>query len=135
MKKLFYLFLIFTSVLFAQREEALNVTTINADNNTYNLDQKMSINMEDSDIKNVLMLIGELTGLNIVISPAVKDTITASLIDVSVKSALDAILKPNGYSYFVQENIIEKGWTERQTVNFVLYSYFQTSMTLKAVNK
>jgi len=106
MKKLFYWFLIFTSVLFAQREEALNVTTINADNNTYNLDQKMSINMEDSDIKNVLMLIGELTGLNIVISPAVKDTITASLIDVSVKSALDAILKPNGYSYFVQENII-----------------------------
>ena len=106
MKKLFYWFLIFTSVLFAQREEVLNVTTINADNNTYNLDQKMSINMEDSDIKNVLMLIGELTGLNIVISPAVKDTITASLIDVSVKSALDAILKPNGYSYFVQENII-----------------------------
>ena len=106
MKKLFYWFLIFTSVLFAQKEEALNVTTINADNNTYNLDQKMSINMEDSDIKNVLMLIGELTGLNIVISPAVKDTITASLIDVSVKSALDAILKPNGYSYFVQENII-----------------------------
>ena len=106
MKKLLYWFLIFISVLFAQREEALNVTTINADNNTYNLDQKMSINMEDSDIKNVLMLIGELTGLNIVISPAVKDTITASLIDVSVKSALDAILKPNGYSYFVQENII-----------------------------
>ena len=32
-------------------------------------------------------------------------------------------------------NIIEKGWTERQTINFVLYSYFQTSMTLKAVNK
>ena len=32
-------------------------------------------------------------------------------------------------------NVIEKGWTERQTVNFVLYSYFQTSMTLKAVNK
>ncbi|MFL3015845.1 MAG: hypothetical protein ACJZ2B_08575 [Candidatus Neomarinimicrobiota bacterium] len=32
-------------------------------------------------------------------------------------------------------NIIEKGWTERQTVKFVLYSYFQTSMTLKAVDK
>ena len=89
-----------------QRADLLDITTINADNNTYNLDQKMSINMEDSDIKNVLMLIGDLTGLNIVISPAVKDTITASLIDVSVKSALDAILKPNGYSYFVQENII-----------------------------
>ena len=62
--------------------------------------------MKDSDIKNVLMLIGELTGLNIVISPAVKDTITATLENVSVKAALDAILKPNGYNYFVQENII-----------------------------
>ena len=89
-----------------QEKSSMDVTTINTDNDTYNLDQKMSINMEDSDIKNVLMLIGDLTGLNIVISPAVKDTITASLIDVSVKSALDAILKPNGYSYFVQENII-----------------------------
>ena len=98
--------ILFLSSIMGQRVEPLNVTTINADNNTYNLDQKMSINMEDSDIKNVLMLIGDLTGLNIVISPAVKDTITASLIDVSVKSALDAILKPNGYSYFVQENII-----------------------------
>ena len=28
-------------------------------------------------------------------------------------------------------NIIEKGWTERQTVSFVLYTYFQTSMNLK----
>ncbi len=62
--------------------------------------------MKDSDIKNILMLIGELTGLNIVISPAVKDTITATLENVSVKAALDAILKPNGYNYFVQENII-----------------------------
>ena len=72
----------------------------------YDLNQKMSINMKDSDIKNVLMLIGELTGLNIVISPSVKDTITASLENVSVKAALDAILKPNGYSYFTQENIV-----------------------------
>ncbi len=72
----------------------------------YDLSQKMSINMQESDIKNVLMLIGELTGLNIVVSPSVRDTITANLENVSVKAALDVILKPNGYSYFTQENII-----------------------------
>ena len=76
------------------------------DGEIYDLSQKMSINMKDSDIKNVLMLIGELTGLNIVVSPAVRDTITANLENVSVKAALDVILKPNGYSYFTQENII-----------------------------
>ena len=89
---------------------------LNKSGEKYDLNEKMSINMKDSDIKNVLMLIGELTGLNIVISPAVKDTITATLENVSVKAALDAILKPNGYSYFVQENIIIVKTSENQMV-------------------
>ncbi len=93
-----------TSSLFGQKNS--NYNPLNKNDEEYNLNEKMSINMKDSDIKNILMLIGELTGLNIVISPAVKDTITANLENVSVKAALDAILKPNGYNYFVQENII-----------------------------
>ena len=71
----------------------------------YKLMYKMSINLKNSDISNVLTMIGELTGLNIVISPNIEDTITANLEDVTVKAALDAILKPNNYSYFVQDNI------------------------------
>ena len=98
-------------------QSTLNVTSITEKSDANNsLDQNMSINMENSDIKNVLMLIGELTGLNIVISPAVKDTITASLIDVTVKAALDAILKPNGYSYFLQENIVVVKGSDTQMV-------------------
>ena len=92
------------SILFGQQFS--NVSLLDKDGAQYDLSQKMSINMQDSDIKNVLMLIGELTGLNIVVSPSVKDTITANLENVSVKAALDVILKPNGYSYFTQENII-----------------------------
>ena len=79
---------------------------LDKEGNQYDLNQKMSINMQDSDIKNVLMLIGELTGLNMVVSPAVRDTITANLENVSIKAALDLILNPNGYSYFTQENIV-----------------------------
>tara|TARA_Y100001935_G_scaffold237024_1_gene222186 strand:+ start:19361 stop:20689 length:1329 start_codon:yes stop_codon:yes gene_type:complete len=78
----------------------------------YDLSQKMSINMQESSLRNVLMLIAELTGLNIVVTPEVKDTITANLENVSVKAALDVILIPNGYNYITQENIIivkEKG--------------------------
>jgi len=72
----------------------------------YRLQDKMSINLQNSDIRNVLTMIGELTGLNIVISPNIEDTISANLENVTVKAALDAILKPNNYSYFVQGNII-----------------------------
>ena len=112
-------YLLTSSILvsFSFSQSALNVTSITEKSDANNsLDQNMSINMENSDIKNVLMLIGELTGLNIVISPAVKDTITASLIDVTVKAALDAILKPNGYSYFLQENIVVVKGSDTQMV-------------------
>ena len=82
------------------------VPTIDKYGQEYDLSQKMSINMQDSSIKNVLMLIGELTGLNIVVTPEVTDTITANLENVSVKAALDVILIPNGYNYVTQENVI-----------------------------
>lgn len=115
MNKYLLILTFLSSLSFSQ--STLNVTSITEKSDANNsLDQNMSINMENSDIKNVLMLIGELTGLNIVISPAVKDTITASLIDVTVKAALDAILKPNGYSYFLQENIVVVKGSDTQMV-------------------
>ena len=100
---LFHIFLLL-SITFGQ--QLPSSPFLDKDGKQYDLSQKMSINMKDSDIKNVLMLIGELTRLNIVVSPAVKDTITANLENVSVKAALDVILRPNGYSYFTHENII-----------------------------
>ena len=100
---LFHIFLLL-SITFGQ--QLPSSPFLDKDGEQYDLSQKMSINMKDSDIKNVLMLIGELTRLNIVVSPAVKDTITANLENVSVKAALDVILRPNGYSYFTHENII-----------------------------
>ena len=97
-------FYFFLAVAWGNQLDQFN--PLDRDGNRFDLSQKMSINMQDSDIKNVLMLIGELAGLNIVVSPTVKDTISANLEIVSVKAALDVILKPHGYSYFAQENII-----------------------------
>ena len=31
-------------------------------------------------------------------------------------------------------NIIEKGGTDRQTISFIIYTYFQTALTLRTVN-
>ena len=38
-----------------------SIGLLDKDGQSYDLSQKMSINMQDSDIKSVLMLIGELT--------------------------------------------------------------------------
>ena len=51
------------SISFGQEYSVTSL--LDKDGEVYDLTQKMSINMQDSDIKNVLMLIGELTDLNI----------------------------------------------------------------------
>ncbi len=99
---LFYLIILSVGLSSGPQEHI----TLDKDGKDYDLSQKMSINMKESSIRNVLMLIGELAGLNIVVTPEVKDTITANLENVSVKAALDVILTPNGYNYITQENII-----------------------------
>ena len=114
-RKLFNVLLLSFSANFYS-QNSVNYVPMTPQADTRFLDQEMSINMKDSDIKNVLMLIGDLTGLNIVISPAVKDTITANLEGVTVRTALDAILQPNGYSYFVRENIIIVKTTQTEMV-------------------
>ena len=55
------------------------ITQSDQESERYKLMDKMSINLKESDIRNVLTMIGELTGLNIVISPNIEDTITANL--------------------------------------------------------
>ena len=100
--------MLFNSFLFCQWNDPAysRISESEQESERYKLMDKMSINLKESDIRNVLTMIGELTGLNIVISPNIEDTITANLENVTVKAALDAILKPNNYSYFVQDNII-----------------------------
>ena len=111
----FFLLLVICVSLPAQRNSD-PTAPFNITGSKYDLNQTMSIYLKKSDIKDVLMMIGELTGLNIVISPNIADTISADLEDVSVRAALDAILKPNGYSYFVQENVIIVKTTEIQMI-------------------
>tara|TARA_Y100000768_G_scaffold52150_2_gene34272 strand:- start:138 stop:1451 length:1314 start_codon:yes stop_codon:yes gene_type:complete len=107
-KLIIVIFLIMQTVVISQWSDPAysKIDPSNQESERYKLMDKMSINLKESDIRNVLTMIGELTGLNIVISPNIEDTITANLENVTVKAALDAILKPNNYSYFVQDNII-----------------------------
>lgn len=60
-------------------------------------DDKLQINVKDSDIREVLELLSQQGGLNILASKSVTGTVTASLTDVSLETALAAILKSTGY--------------------------------------
>jgi type IV pilus assembly protein PilQ len=67
---------------------------------------RMSLELEDVPLLDVLHMIAQQNNLNLVISGEVTGTISVRLDDVEVGAALDAILTANGYNYQLRDNVI-----------------------------
>ncbi len=66
----------------------------------------ISLDFQQADISNVLRLIAEVSGFNIVIGDGVKSKVTMKLVSVPWDQALDMILKMNGLGKIKQGNIL-----------------------------
>ena len=71
--------------------------------------EPISLDLKDADIKDVFRTISQFTGLNIVIDPDVKGTVTVQLENVPWDQALDLILRTNGCGYVIEGNILRVG--------------------------
>jgi len=60
-------------------------------------DSSLNINVQDTDIRQVIDLISRQGGLNILASKSVQGRVSASLVNVSLDTALDAILRSTGF--------------------------------------
>jgi type IV pilus assembly protein PilQ len=70
------------------------------------LQRKISLDVRDMDIMNVLRLISEETGENIITSDDVKGRVTMRLRNVPADQALDTMLRTKGFDRVRQNNII-----------------------------
>lgn len=68
--------------------------------------KKISLDFQDADIIPIFRLIGDISGYNMVVNPAVKGNITLKLINVPWDQALDIILRTFSLSKIVDGNII-----------------------------
>jgi type IV pilus assembly protein PilQ len=68
--------------------------------------RRISLDFQQADISNVLRLIAEVSGFNIVIGEGVKSKVTMKLVSVPWDQALDMILKMNGLGKIRQSNIL-----------------------------
>jgi type IV pilus assembly protein PilQ len=75
--------------------------------------EPISLDLKDADIKDVFRTISQLTGLNIVIDPEVRGTVTVQLEDVPWDQALDLILKQNSLGYVLENNIMRIATTSK----------------------
>lgn len=67
---------------------------------------RITLNVEEGDIQQVLTAFSRQTGRNIVIGPDVRGQVTVRVSDVSWQTALDVILRPYGFSYQVLEDAV-----------------------------
>jgi type IV pilus assembly protein PilQ len=68
--------------------------------------ERISLDVKAAEIANVLRLLSKQTNLNIVASRDVTGAVTVSLSNVTIKEALDMIVKANGFDYAVQGEVI-----------------------------
>jgi len=66
----------------------------------------VTLDFKEADIHNVLKILAQKAGLNIVSTPDVMGTVTIKLTDVPWERALDIILKSNGFGFQRQGNVI-----------------------------
>jgi type IV pilus assembly protein PilQ len=68
--------------------------------------RRISLDFQQADISNVLRLIAEVSGFNIVVGEGVKNKVTMKLANVPWDQALDMLLKMNGLGMIRQGNIV-----------------------------
>jgi type IV pilus assembly protein PilQ len=66
----------------------------------------ISLELKDADVKDFFRLIGEISGLNIVLDPDVKGALTIFLNDVPWDQALDVVLKNNSLGKQLEGNVL-----------------------------
>ena len=67
---------------------------------------RLSMDFKDADINNLLRIIAEVSGMNVVAGGDVGGKVTVRLVNVDWQQALDVILKINGLGYEIDGNII-----------------------------
>ncbi len=72
----------------------------------------LTIQVQNEDIRRVLELLGAHGGINILASPNVQGTVSATLTKVGVEDALDAILRANGFQARRDDSFVFVGTPE-----------------------
>ena len=68
--------------------------------------RKISLDLQDADLINVMRLFAEVANLNIILAPEVKGRVTVRMVNIPWDQAMDIILKMNGLGYALEDNIL-----------------------------
>jgi len=68
--------------------------------------RRISLDLQDADLINVLRLFADVANLNIIIAPDVRGRVTVRMVNIPWDQAMDIILKMNGLGFVLEDNIL-----------------------------
>ncbi len=68
--------------------------------------RKISLDLQDADLVNVMRLFAEVANLNVILAPDVKGRVTVRMVNIPWDQAMEIILKMNGLGYALEDNIL-----------------------------
>lgn len=84
----------------------LSICSVQAEDSILKKGDRISMELEEVSIPMVLNMIAKEYNLNIVLSNSVKGNISLHLDKVDLQTALEAILYPNDFNYYIKNNVI-----------------------------
>ena len=103
---------------------------------------RVSLSFQDAKLVNVVRMLLSEDNLNLIMGEDVSGRVTVNLDDVSLETALDAILHVNNYEWFIQDNIIivqptttKKIMSGELLTRMFRLNYVNGSIALEAVNE
>ena len=95
-----------TTVALQQQAPAASATMTTTQAPSKYTGEPISVNLKDVDLKDFFRLIHEISGLNVVLDPNVKGTLTIVLDEVPWDQALDIVLQNNGLDKQLNGNVL-----------------------------
>lgn len=92
-------------VVNGKQKQSATETALFSGGNRYT-GRRISLDLQDADLINVMRLFAEIANLNIILAPDVKGKVTVRMVNIPWDQAMDTILRMNGLGYALEDNIL-----------------------------
>ena len=83
-----------------------NSTVLSGDVKLTNKNNKITLSLRDSDVKQVLRMFADKAGMNIVFHSSVDGKVTLDLVNMPINDAFNLVLQVSGLNYYTQNNTL-----------------------------
>lgn len=90
----------------AIRSGEVTPLNVHSDVQILNADSIVNLSLRDADVKQVLRMFADQSGMNIIFSSTVEGTVTMDLVDIPLQEALNLVITTNDLFYDIQANTL-----------------------------